>query len=158
MPISYPNTQQSAGTTSTGSFTPHAFEVLTSASLPITITGNTGSQFLFTFFLPPDITYKTQQNKYYIGLVGSCTGSSPTVTASLEFNAGQAYTLNLTPADPFNTGFNSYMYERFKNNGQALDVDLSQLSYEGQGVSLPVYISGTSAFTASIHKVYLSPT
>jgi hypothetical protein len=157
MAIIYPSSQQNAQNQIITSSAPYAIEVLTSASLPIQVTGSTNQEFLLNFYIPPNTLYNTGNKKFYIAVIGTCTGSSPTVTASLKFNAGGTYNAQLTPRDPFQSGFVSQTYTRFISSSQYLQVDLGQLTEDDGGVTLPMYISGTSAFTASIQKIYLSP-
>jgi hypothetical protein len=147
MSISYPPSQQNTGggTTSTN---PYAFELLVTNNLPITVSGTTGQQLVTYFFLPPSDLYKSGQNEYYLGLVSYVEGSNTSLTASFK----------VQPGEPFysTTYYNNFGYSRFADTGSnPLTVNLEQVG--SSGFIIPLYVSGTSDFTASVYKVYLSP-
>jgi len=91
MPISYPPSQQTTTGGSSGSIAPYAIELITTSDLPTTISGTTGEETIFRFFLPPDTAYKTDDKQFYLAVVSYVTGSDSNLTASFRFQADQSY-------------------------------------------------------------------
>lgn len=146
MPISYPNTQQSTGGNS--STNPYVLEVIVTDNLPITVSGTTTQKLATYFFVPPNSVYKSEETQYYLGIVSYITGSNTALTASFKMQTDQNYYST--------TYYDNFAYTRFADaSNNLLTVNLSQVG--PTGLALPLYISGTSDFTASIYKLYLSP-
>lgn len=158
MSISYPVSSGGGGTIVVNERAQYAIPAAINTTFPIVISGSTTPEQIATVFIPPTYLYQMSGN-YSLVVVGEITGAAG-VTGSLQVEASETYTAELTAYDPVGAG-NSAMGVRLSGSTQGYDFIDYPLSIPNAdfGVSLAVMFSGSvSNYTASIYSLYFGPT